>query len=469
MAQLQHDSRMFKLVLYGNKEYQNLFSLRLRINVVFCFIFLSSCAYFNTVYNAKNYYREGKKSVLHDTLKVDSEFFDKAIEKATLTIVNHPECHWVDDVLFIMGASYYYKGDYKRALEKLDFLLVNYPESHFHDDGLYYKGLAYYKQLKYGSAIISLREAMESKPYRKKAMIALSYVYYRDGNYVSLTDVIQQLLIESLNLSRKRDVYRLLAEAQFEQSLFSDALESYNNLLDITRIEEDKRTLKLKIAEIYLELGEYELCRDFLAGEDDVEFKTLLGDLNVEIGEIEKAKEMYVETAQSHLTDFAAEAYYKLAQLYENEDSLELAIAYYDSSAMRSPYSEYGAEAQKKAEILNRILTLSNETDNVDRAQFLLAEIYFVDLGEPEKAIEGYQKVYENHPRSLWAPKALYAQFWITKNIIENDSIAYLLAQDLLIRYPHTEYAMSTQKLFHGILAPPDSIDEHEQKQELHE
>jgi tetratricopeptide (TPR) repeat protein len=469
MAQLQHDSRMFKSVLYGNEEHQDLFSLRLRLHVVFWFIFLSSCAYFNTVYNAKNYYREGKKSVVHDTLKVDSESFDKAIEKATLTIVKHPGCRWVDDVLFIMGASYYYKGDYKRSLEKLDFLLTNYPESHFYDDGLYYEGLAYYKQQKYGSAIISLREAMESKPYRRKAMIALSYVYYRDGNYASLTDITQQLLHESLNLSRKRDVYRLLAEAQFEQHLYVEALESYNRLLDITRIEEDKRTLKLKIAEIYLELGEYELCRDFLAGENDAEFQTLLGDLNVEIGEIEEAKEVYLEVAHGHVTDFAAEAYYKLAQLYENEDSLELAIAYYDSSAMQSPYSEYGIEAQKKTEILNRILTLTNETDNIDRAQFLLAEIYFIDLSEFEKAIEGYQNVYENYPRSLWAPKALYAQFWITKNIIENDSVAYLLARDLLMRYPHTEYALSTQKILHGDLVAPDTIVQPDEGQELHE
>jgi tetratricopeptide (TPR) repeat protein len=436
---------------------------------VFCFIFLSSCAYFNTVYNAKNYYREGKKSVVHDTLKVDSELFDKAIEKATLTIVKHPECRWVDDVLFIMGASYYYKGDYKRALEKLDFLLTNYPESHFYDDGLYYRGLSYYKQQKYGSAILSLKEAMVSKSYRKKAMIALSYVYYRDGNYASLTDVTQQLLHESLNLSRKRDIYRLLAEAQFEQNLYADALESYNNLLDITRIEEDKRTLKLKIAETYLELGEYELCRDFLEGEGDVEFKTLLADLNVKIGEIEKAKEVYIEVTQSSVSDFASEAYYKLAQLYENEDSLELAIAYYDSSTTRSPYSEYGTKAQKKAEILNRILTLNNETENVDRAQFLLAEIYFIDFGEFEKAIEGYQKVYENFPLSIWAPKALYAQLWITKNIIGNDSVAYLLAQDLLIQYPHTEYALSAQKILQSDLVTSDSIIQPDETHELHE
>lgn len=441
----------------------------LKLRVIFCLALLSGCAYFNTVYNAKNYYREGKKFVSHDTLKFDSEFFDKAIEKATLVIVKHPGCRWVDDVLFIMGASYYYKGDYKRALEKLDFFLLNYPESHFYDDGLYYKGLAYYKQQKLASSIITFRELMESKKYRKKSMIALGYIYFQDGNYASLTEITEQLLNESLSLSERREVYSLLTEAQFNQELYADALETYNNLLFITRIEEEKRTLKLKIAEIYLEIGEYELCREFLAGEDDLEFKNLLADLNVKIGEIEKAKEVYSEVAHSNMSDFASEAYYKLAELYENEDSVELAIAYYDSSTNRSLYSEYGGEAQKRADVLRRIVDLINEIENIDRAQFLLAEIYFVDLAEPEKAIEGYQKVYEDFPQSSWAPKALYAQFWITKKIIGEDSVAYLLAQELLKKYPQTEYAMSTQKILGGDASTPESSEEKEEKEKIQE
>ncbi|MCK4453314.1 outer membrane protein assembly factor BamD, partial [candidate division WOR-3 bacterium] len=119
---------------------------RMKIASFFLAVVLSSCAYFNTFYNAQSYYRKGMKRVTNDTLKVDSEDFDKTIEKSIAVIVKYPNSRYVDDALFMMGSSYYYKGDYSRALEKLDFLCLNYPESKFYDDALYYKGLSYYQQ-----------------------------------------------------------------------------------------------------------------------------------------------------------------------------------------------------------------------------------------------------------------------------------------------------------------------------------
>jgi hypothetical protein len=76
------------------------------LSICFGIIILSSCAYFNTVYNAKNYFREGRKLVKHDTLVTDSENFSKAIEKSTSIIVKYPGTRWIDDALFMMGASY---------------------------------------------------------------------------------------------------------------------------------------------------------------------------------------------------------------------------------------------------------------------------------------------------------------------------------------------------------------------------
>lgn len=414
---------------------------------IYLFILFSSCAYFNTFYNTQNYYKQAKKSVTHDTLRFDSELFDKTIEKATAVIVKYPHCRWVDDALFMMGASYYYKGDYSRALEKLNFLCLNYPESHFYDDACYYRGLVHYKQNRGSAAIISLTEARESKQYRKRAMIALCYVYRKEGNYSALTEIAQNLLSESLGREEKRDVLHLLAEAQFDQQLYADALETYIQALSITRSLEAKRILKLKIATIYLEMGNYEECESFLAGEDDVEFRTLLADLNVKLGNVNKAKEVYLDVAREGSAGFSAQAYYKLAELYENEDSLERAIAYYDSSMSKSLTSEYSVRAKKKSDVLKRVKNLTEETENIDRAQFLLAEIYFIDLNELEQALEEYKKVYQEFPQSEWAPKALYAQFWIAKHFLQHDSLAWSFAQDLLTRYPDTEYAVNVRKL----------------------
>jgi TolA-binding protein len=410
-------------------------------------LLMAGCAYFNTFYNAQHYYREAMKLVANDTLKLDSEFFDKTIEKSTSVIVKYPTSRYVDDALFMMAASYYYKGDYSRALEKLDFLCLNYPKSKFYDDALYYKGLSYYQQEKFGPAVIALNEAKTSKQYMTQARIVLCLVYFKDSSYANLTEVAKELLTERLKSKERRWVLKLLGEAQFNQKLYSDALETHNELLSITRIEEDKRKLKLKIAEIYLEMGEYEKCGEFLEGEAEPEFKSILADLNVKLGNIEKAKNIYLEAATKSRLEISPQAFFKLAELYREEDSLELAIAYYDSSISRAPGSDYGMRAKKMADVLRRIDALLKEIEDKDRAQFLLAEIYFVDFKDPEKAIGAYQKVHREFPQSKWAPKALYAQLWIAHNIIENDSLVNVLAEDLINRYPNSEYAKSAKNL----------------------
>jgi len=311
-----------------------------------CMLAMLSCAYFNTVYNAKNYFREGKKQVSHDTLVIDSENFDKAIEKSTSIIVKYSNSRWVDDALFMMGAAYYYKGDYSRSLDKLDFLVLNYPETSYYYEAQYIRGLANYKLKKYGAAIIALKEAMVSRKFKKKSMIALIYVYFTDGSYSDMYEMADSLMSGSLKYDERRTVLRFMGMAQFSEERYADALETSKRLLDITREERERRELKIRIAEIYLEIGEYDLCRNFVEGEVEPEFKDLLAELCMETGDVEEAKAIYVELTQSREANTAAEAFFELAQIYERRDSIDLAVAYYDSAMVKSPNSEYGLGAR---------------------------------------------------------------------------------------------------------------------------
>jgi tetratricopeptide (TPR) repeat protein len=390
---------------------------------------------------------------------IDSENFDKAIEKATAIIVKYPNTRWIDDALFIMGASYYYKGDYSRSLEKLDFLTLNYPESGFYHEALYLVGLANYRLKKYGSAIVALEDVMESRKFRKRALIALLYVYYADGSFDRLYEVADTLLRGSLKYQERRTVLSFVGLAQFSEEKYAEALETSKRLLDITRDEAGRRELKLRIAEIYMEIGEHELCRNFVEGEVEPEFRDLLADLCMVTGEIEDAVDIYTELTQNRQPDVSAEAYFELAQVYEQSDSIDLAIAHYDSALVKSPNSEYGLKARKRSDVLKRIQSLTADTEDAVRSQFLLAEIYFTDLDDLPKALEGYQKVYQEYPESKWAPKALYAHFWIARNVLEDDTLAVRLARALLNDYPRTEYAMSARNIIEHIEGQPE-IDE---------
>lgn len=431
----------------------------LRASILLPLALVCGCAYFNTFYNAQSYYRQAKKRVTHDTLKVDSEDFDKTIEKATAVIVKYPRSRYVDDALFMMGTSFYFKGDYSRALEKLDFLCLNYPESGYCDDAVYFKGLAFYKQKRYGQAIVALKEAVGSKSLRTKAMSALCYVYFKQEDYRSLNETAQALLSERLGAKEKRWVLFLLGESQYDQRDYGGALATFMDLLKITRKDEDKRKIKLKVAQVYLDMGEYEKCREFLAGASDIEFKSILADLNAQLGNTEQAKQIYLDVGTHGSSDFASRAFYKMAELYRLEDSLDWAITFYDSSVVRSQVNEYAIKSKKMANVLRRMKTLLAETEELDRAQFLLAEMYYVDFNEPERAVLEYEKVYVEYPQSVWAPKALYAQLWITHKTLKDSVRVQQLADELLSKYSNSDYGESTR---HILSMYQDETDEEE-------
>ncbi len=420
-----------------------------RLKIILCCIFVllhTRCAYFNTFYNAQSYYRQGLKLVTNDTLKVDSELFDKAIEKCAAVIVKYPDSRYVDDAIFMMGASYYYKGDYVRSLEKLEFLTNNFPGSKFYDDAMYYTGLAYYKSEKFNKSIIALKEAEKYKRFRRKAHLVLCYAYYRDGNYRDLRNTANLLMKEKLSRKDRLAMLKILGEAEYSLGDYESALGTYNEIVSLEQDLEQKKKSKLRIASIYLEMNQYDECLRYLESEYDPEFRLLLASLYLRLNKIEEAKQVYAEVRDNRISEYSSRAYYELAQIAEMEDSLELAIAYYDTLATKAA-GELLKKATTKSGILKKILDLTNKTEDIDKAQFSLGELYFVDLKDTQKAMAYYENVYKNYPESGLAPKALYANFWISKMILKQDSLAQSLAQELSSRYAGTEYAKSAQRL----------------------
>ncbi len=419
------------------------------LNLILGFIALSmltQCAYFNTFYNAQNYFNQGMKLVKDDTLKYDNEYFDKTIEKCASVIVKYPESRYVDDALFMMGVAYYFKGDYTRAIDKLEFLTMNFPGSKLYDDAMYYIGLAYYKNDKLSKAIISLKEAGKSKGFRKKANVMLCYAYFRDGNYRELMNTAHSLLQQKLKRREKLMILNILGEAEYQMNEYDSALKTYTEIKILQDSPEEKKKIKLKIANIYLKMGNYEDCKNFLQNESDPEFKLLLADLNVKMDSIMTAKEIYIEIKETQAPEVAAKALYELALIAEREDSLELAISYYDSLIPKAS-GDILNKAKSRVEILKKIVELTNKTEGLDKAQFSLGELYFVEVKDIAKAMEYYENVYTNYPKSDLSPKALYANFWISKMVLKQDSLARVLLEQLITKYPDTEYAQSAKNL----------------------
>lgn len=90
--------------------------------------------------------------------------------------------------------------------------------------------------------------------------------------------------------------------------------------------------------------------------------------------------------------------------------------------------------------------------------QFHIAEIFNLNLKKYEPAIAEYEKVYTQFPKSPYAPKALFAELWVYKNILgaQADTSHYnpdfkRILNKIIAEYPNSEYAnaakdMTTEK-----------------------
>ena len=86
--------------------------------------------------------------------------------------------------------------------------------------------------------------------------------------------------------------------------------------------------------------------------------------------------------------------------------------------------------------------------------QFHLAEIFNLNLKKYGQAITEYEKVYTQFPQSPYAPKALFAEVWIYKNILGAgiDTSQYnpdfkRVLNMIIAEYPNTEYANAAKDM----------------------
>ncbi|MCX7983557.1 MAG: tetratricopeptide repeat protein [Bacteroidetes bacterium] len=102
-------------------------------------------AYFNVYYNAKKLFDEAEEEILNDIHRkrgqeetqssmskvppAASQKLTKVIDKCSYILAFHQKSSLVDDVLLLIGKSFYYQSQYERAERKFKELLTQFPES----------------------------------------------------------------------------------------------------------------------------------------------------------------------------------------------------------------------------------------------------------------------------------------------------------------------------------------------------
>ncbi len=443
------------------------------------FVVFGGCVYYNTFFLAKKNYRLAeriRKKAGGDTVPAEAKpLYDKAIEKASKVLAYYPESKYVDDALFLLGMCFVRTGEYTKALRKFNELLANFPESEFADDARYWRSVCLYYGGKEELAVDSLNAIAREDPNRaEEAAFMLGELAYQKGEYIEAKTAFLDFLDKFPKSSFAPRAHMRLGQIGWHFEEYRDAAEHLEKIREGELSREDYYSVRTLLARCFIKLGRLdeaeEILNDLLADESFVshwgDVELLVGDVAYARGDTARAGGIWRRLVEKYpKTATAAWAYFRLGEMYFDFGELVLAKEMFDAAAQEVPSGEVHELALQKSAIIGRLLAYRDQIDNADSlgtdvvaTELELAEMYLLELGNPDSAISAYRFILEHYPDDSLAPKAAYSMGWVYANEKKDYDTADSVFAFLLSRYPESDYAVGAGRYFKSRGGSLDSL-----------
>ncbi len=410
------------------------------------------CAYFNTFYNARSYYRSALLLKDQGQSAQAKANFDKAIEKSALVISRWPRSRWVDDALFIIGKSYYEQGEYRRAIKSFEQLEVAFPGSSFVPEAQLYRGLALLRAGEPGAALVVLDGVRARYPrLRPIAEFNLAMHSIAIGEEDEGIDSLLSFIKRNPRSSYRREVTRELAEGYLRLKDYQSAEQWFRRYIEVEPKSRLRAEAEVKVAECLLKQERYNevlgMARQVLGKytELDENLRVIIGRAYLALEREDEALATLLQVRGNNF--YGAAAAFLIGSFYEAQGDFSRARVYYDSARLRRSDSEEGVLALKRLALLAALADDTTDRRDVSEKKFLLAEVYNLNLEDYDNALKVYQEVADSFPRSGWAPKALFSQAWILLRRKADTLAAVAVLKKIIANYPDTEYARESRRI----------------------
>jgi TolA-binding protein len=441
-----------------------------RIIGIVLLVAFAGCAYYNTFYLARRYFREGNRAQersLSDTPTPEAvQKYDATIRQCAKILVDYPKSKWLDDALYTMGAAMYGKGDYLGAIKKFGELRANVPKSPFVPDSKLLEALSHYRRKEYVEAETMFREVETEFPKLERKW---DLYFYGAETEVGLRNYPGAIAwygraAEFAKKKRQRaDSYRRMGDALYESARYDSAQAVYVEALKSEEVGGRRIDLAMKRGDALEQLKRYDQALAHYqswkpyAVNEKREGEVLIRIYRVQslLGKTKDALEGYQSLVNLYPhTAIAFEAQFRTGYLYESQlNDFDGAAREYDKLKSEPGYSEFQVQAQRRSANLATMktyrTTLQSDTAEArPRAAFLLAELYYFQIEKVDSALLQYETVERGFPKSPYAPKAAFARLWIETHD-RSDTLAAANLTDLIVaRYPKTRYPESALYLW---------------------
>ena len=450
------------------------------------------CAYFNTFYNAEQYFDEANKLRLEkdgeDIPITAMDKYGKAIQKCQIVLKEYPESKFRIEAILLMSKARYYRKDYEIALIDLNQIEKEGNKRQI-EEASYWRSLCKWKKgnLQTGkNELEDLLKIAKSKNIIAKCHLSLAEIAKELNDHKLALIHLKKGAKYSTNRDEKGVLYGRLAEMAFDKKNYDLAEEAYLNVISNSLSKENIENAHLQILKIYRIQKKYRSASRKIKGMlIDDKFNRIAGSLELELVQLYKAQgEMSeIETRlESIVNDYqrtpvSAEAYFQLGEIYTSEKwNLEKAQDYFNSVTKESSKSLFSPmaksrsksisvyqEAQKDLETYKNI-NIQEETkdtskiDSVGLSVSLItpkrsqAELYYqiADLEaftfqRYKESINHLDHIISNFPDSEYKPKSIFALAFIYESM--GDSVTAKNTRMKIIKeFPSSEYASYLNK-----------------------
>lgn len=309
-----------------------------------------SCAYYNTLFNAKKNFNQGIE-VLRENPDARvlpnkaRQYFDKTIEKCWKLIEIYSEkSKYADDALLYIIKSEYYLNHLAQAQIHADQFLKKYPESELVPEVLLWYGKIFLKRNRFEEArdrFIQAINATRSAAIRAEANFALGQFSFDSGDYQTAIDYFKKAMEEGPDKEYRARLEFMLGESYFQQKNYREAIKHYQRVKKFEPTVDIEYQSLLHLAQSYVRVGKSDqgigILKKMLTAP---RFEPYLSVLKTELGRIYEAKKDYLSAKQLYREALqtkrrgrvpgTADAAFRLAHLFEHVyHNLDSAVTYY--------------------------------------------------------------------------------------------------------------------------------------------
>jgi len=218
--------------------------------------FLLSCAYFNTFYNAEQYFKKAEKIRLEkagETIPPSAiDAYGKVIDKSQFVLDKYPDSKYCPEALFLIGKARFHRKEYRIAENTFKQYTEKYEDRELEAE--YWQALCKWKLGKPQPALDDLNSILDKtddKNLLSKIYLSIAEIQLEGNNPESALEQLELAASANRDRDERGQIYYRLADLAYNAEDFERSLKAYKQVIKNTTSKKRKEEANLMIVRIH--------------------------------------------------------------------------------------------------------------------------------------------------------------------------------------------------------------------------